>query len=103
MIHVIADISVAEGRREDFLVEFRKLVPEVLAEDGCVRYEPTVDITTDICNQADEQPNVVTVVESWESVDALKAHLAAPHMTAFREKMADVLQGLNLRVVESVM
>jgi len=38
MIHVIATIELAEGKRQAFLAEFRKLVPLVKAEAGCLAY-----------------------------------------------------------------
>jgi hypothetical protein len=43
MIYVIATIEVVAGKREQFLEEFRRLVPEVLAEQGCLFYGPTID------------------------------------------------------------
>jgi len=100
MIFVIADIQIAEGKRADFLEVFNALVPEVHAEEGCIEYSLTIDLTTDIANQAAVNPNVVTVVEKWKDVDCLKAHLVAPHMMEFRESAGDMIEGLNLRVVE---
>jgi quinol monooxygenase YgiN len=34
MIHVIATIEIAAGRRDDFLAAFNEIVPEVRAEKG---------------------------------------------------------------------
>jgi quinol monooxygenase YgiN len=36
MLCVLATIDVAEGRRDEFLNVFRQLVPQVLAEEGCL-------------------------------------------------------------------
>ncbi|MCA9267396.1 MAG: antibiotic biosynthesis monooxygenase, partial [Planctomycetales bacterium] len=82
MIHVIAAITVQPGRRDDFLAEFHKIVADVRAEEGCLDYGPTVDFPTNIPAQPAERPDVVTVVEKWESLDHLEAHLIAPHMLA---------------------
>ena len=80
MIHVIATIELAEGKREAFLAEFHKIVPLVRAEAGCLAYGPTVDVAgTGLAAQGPPRDNVVTVVEQWESLDALRAHLQAPH------------------------
>lgn len=100
MIHVLADIAVVSGRRAEFLQHFHQLVPLVLAEEGCLAYEPTVDAVTDIAGQAAARPDVVTVVERWESPAALAAHLAAPHMAAFREKCGALMQGVTIRITE---
>ena len=48
LIHVIAIVELHAGRREAFLAEFRKVVPLVLAEEGCIEYGPTVDLPTGI-------------------------------------------------------
>ena len=98
MIFVIADITVTEGKRDDFVKLFNELVPSVLAEDGCIEYGPTVDVDTNV--GGDMRPNVVTVVEKWESVEALEAHLIAPHMLAFRETAKDLMQGVDIKVLE---
>src|SRR5690349_7592768 len=84
MIHVIASIEVAAGKREAFLAEFRRVVPQVLAEAGCLEYGPTVDVASGIPIQEPPRDNVVTVVEKWQDLDALRAHLNAPHMGEYR-------------------
>ena len=43
---MIATIELHEGKREAFLAEFRKLVPLVRAEKGCLEYGPTIDIAS---------------------------------------------------------
>jgi quinol monooxygenase YgiN len=100
VIHVIATIELAEGKREAFLDEFRKIVPLVRAEAGCLEYGPAVDVATGIAAQAPPRDNVVTVVEKWESVEALKAHLQAPHMLAYRPRVKDLVVRATLHVLE---
>lgn len=100
MIHVIATIEIAEGRRDEFLAEFWKIVPAVRAEDGCLEYGPTVDAPTDIGSQKQKGDNVVTVVERWTTLDALKAHLVAPHMQEYRPKVKDLVQCSTLHILK---
>lgn len=100
MIYVIATIEVAEGQRDAFLNEFHQLVPKVHAEEGCLEYGPNVDVPTDIPVQDPIRDNVVTIVEKWESLAALKAHLAAPHMADYRAKVKDLVAGVRLQVLE---
>ena len=99
MIHVIATIELNPGTRDKFLAEFRKLVPEVKAEVGCVEYGPTVDADTDIAIQYKLGPDRVVIVEKWETVAALKAHGVAPHMQAYRAKVKEFVKGMELRVL----
>ena len=100
MICVIATIEVAEGRREEFLEEFRKIVPVVREETGCIEYAPMVDIPTEIDAQAEPVESVVFVIEKWESVDALEAHLVAPHMLDYRKRVKDLVNGAEIRILE---
>ncbi|MCR9230409.1 MULTISPECIES: putative quinol monooxygenase [Gimesia] len=100
MIFVIADIEIAEGKQAAFLEAFHKLVPLVHAEDGCIEYGPAVDEDTDIPVQVKNGSQIVTVMEKWESVDALKAHLAAPHMLTYREQVADLVKGTTIKVLK---
>ncbi len=100
MITVIATVHCKTGHRDDFLAEFHKLVPDVLQEVGCIEYGPTIDTMTDIGNQ-NSNSDRVTIVEKWESVATLKAHLVAPHMEAYRPKVKAFVESSELRVLES--
>lgn len=99
MIDVIASIQLRPGSLDDFLAEFHALVPVVLEEEGCISYYPARDIDAGLEPQHLD-PHRVTVVEKWESLDALKAHLDAPHMKAYREAVKDYVDGVSLRIVQ---
>ena len=45
-------------------------------------------------------PNYMVVVEKWESLDALNAHLVAPHMGSYREQVKDLVAGMTLQVLQ---
>ena len=99
MIHVIATIHTAPGRREDVLKEFRAVTPIVLAEAGCFEYGTAVDLENAVDGQPEGRPDVVTVVEKWQDSAALRAHLAAPHMAAFRATVKDLVTNVEIRVL----
>ena len=100
MIHVIAAIELVEGKRDAFLEEFRKLVPLVHDEQGCLEYGPTIDFETNLPAQDGVRPNVVTVVEKWESIEALEAHLVAPHMVDYRGRVKEMVVDTKLQVLQ---
>jgi len=100
MIFVIATIEVFEGKRDEFLAEFHKLVPLVHAEQGCVEYGPTVDMETSMEIVIGPRTNVTTIVEKWESLEDLERHLIAPHMIAYRESVKDIVNGMTLQILE---
>ena len=100
MIFVIASVELKQGKRDDFLDEFRKIVPLVREERGCLEYGPTVDVATNIAAQGEVRENVVTVVEKWQSIEDLEAHLIAPHMMEYRGKVKDMVAGTRLQILE---
>jgi quinol monooxygenase YgiN len=101
MIHVIASISVHEGKMQDALNIYELFVPKVNAEDGCLQYLPTRDLPTDIPTQVQEG-NVITVLERWESMDAFKAHLTAPHVVQFRKDVESIVAKVSIKVLTNV-
>ncbi len=99
MIHVIATIQLAPGRRADFLAQFKTLVPDVRAEVGCIEYGAAIDVTTPIPSPPTRE-DVVTVIEKWESVPALRDHLASTHMDRWRLAVKDMILGVEIRVLQ---
>jgi quinol monooxygenase YgiN len=75
-------------------------VPLVSAEKGHIAYAPVVDVESGIPVQVDLRSDVVTLVEAWESLEDLRAHLKAPHMLAYREKVKDIVKNISLHVME---
>ncbi|MBL9122963.1 MAG: antibiotic biosynthesis monooxygenase [Planctomycetaceae bacterium] len=100
MIHVLATIRVAAGKRDEFLTEFRKLVPLVRAEQGCIEYGAAIDVPTTLPAQLPLRDDVVMVVEKWDDLDALAAHLIAPHMLDYRARVKTLVLGTELQVLE---
>ena len=99
MINVLASISVKEGKRADFIAAFKDNLAAVRAEEGCIEYFPAVDINADLPPQQLDE-NEVTVIEKWASLEALRAHLSAPHMLAYKEKVKDIVEGVSLKVLQ---
>jgi quinol monooxygenase YgiN len=102
MIHVIATIKVKPGTREKYLAILKANVPKVLAEKGCIAYVPAVDVESGIPVQVDLRPDGVTLIETWESLADLQAHLKAPHMLDYREKVKDIVKNISLHVLAPV-
>ena len=100
MIFVIATIQISAGKRADFLREFHALVPLVRAEEGCIEYLPTIDVATSLPRVVAPRETVVTIMEKWRDLAALEAHLVAPHMAEYRERVKDLVQGAELQILE---
>ena len=100
MIYVIATVEVKPGKREDLLKRVRQLVPKVRAEKGCVEYGPAVDASTAIKAQIPLGENFVVMVEKWEGSKELETHLAAPHMTEYRQDVKEMVAGVKLQILQ---
>ena len=99
MVYVIASIRVKTGRRAEFLDIFRSNVPNVTRERGCIEYFPAIDLDAHLPRQ-ELDGNTVTVLERWDSLEALHDHLKAPHMLTYREKVKDIVEGSSLKVLK---
>ena len=89
MIHVVAIITAKPGQRGAILEAFRATVPAVLAEKGCIEYGPVIDAEPGPAFQTRIGADAFMVVEKWASMEALKAHAAAPHMLAYGAKVKE--------------
>jgi quinol monooxygenase YgiN len=99
MIHVIATVELRPDRRARFLQEFAAVAPLVRAEAGCVEYGAALDVASGLKAQIPLRAATVTIIERWTSLQALGAHAVAPHMVAFRQRVADFVLGTSLQVL----
>ena len=102
MIHVIATIEVKPDGLAEFLDIFRANIPAVLAEDGCISYELTVDDPDSAKLDITPRDSVATVVEAWENIDALAAHLQAPHMKIYKQNTKDLVTNAKVNILKPV-
>src|ERR1700744_4388502 len=102
MIRVVAIITANPGRREELLAAFRANVPNVHAEKGCVEYAGHTDAETVGPFQSDYGPDTLVVLESWESPEALRDHIAAPHMKAYGQKTKDLIAKRTIHILSAI-
>jgi quinol monooxygenase YgiN len=98
MIRVVAILTAKPGHRDEVLAAFRANVPNVHAESGCIEYAAFVDTENVGPVQTKVGADAFVVLESWESVEALKAHGAAPHMLAYGKQTKDLLASRVIHV-----
>ena len=74
-IYVI--FNCLEGKREAFVerVKNEGILADVLAEDGCYRYDYYF---------SDKDANELLLIEAWESKAHQQAHIETPHMARLR-------------------
>jgi quinol monooxygenase YgiN len=99
MIHVIAVVTAKPGMRDSILQAFRANVPAVRAEKGCIEYGAAIDAENAPSIQTRYGADTFVVVEKWESMDALKAHAAAPHMAAYGAKTKELIASRVIHIL----
>jgi quinol monooxygenase YgiN len=99
MIHVVAVITAKPGMREQILDAFRANMSAVHAEQGCIEYGPAIDAEGAGGMQSKFGPDTFVVLEKWESLEALRAHAASPHMAAYAARTRDMIQNRVIHIL----
>ena len=99
MIHVVAVITTKPGKRAEVLKHFNANVPAVRAEKGCIEYGGAIDAENALPIQTKWGAETFLVIEKWESMDALRAHAAAPHMAAYGAKVKELIASRVIHIL----
>lgn len=99
LVHVIAVIKTKPGLRAAVLEMFNANVPAVLAEDGCIAYEATIDTENAGPMQTEFGADTFVVVEKWSSMEALGAHARSAHMKAYGASTKDMLADRTIHIL----
>lgn len=81
MIVVTGEITVRPEDVERVRPHAIRMMEETAKEAGCIFYRFYEDLG---------RPGHIRVYEEWESLEALKAHGAAPHMAVWRGELARI-------------
>ena len=102
MIRTVVLITAKSGRREELLAAFQANAVTVRAEKGCIEYAAHVDAADAGPFQAKIGPDSFMILETWESPEALKAHVGAPHMVAYGQKTKELVASRAIHVLTAV-
>ena len=81
MIKVIARSKIKEGFLPEALELYRELVAETRKEEGCISYELFEEL---------DAPNSLTLIEEWETLNALELYTQAPHFIDLVGKLSKI-------------
>ena len=79
MIKVIARSIIKKNHLSDALQIYELLVAETIKETGCITYELFQELNN---------PNILTLIEDWEDIEALQHHTQMPHYISLVEKLS---------------
>ncbi len=84
MLTLIAKLPVQEGKMDDALAAFSKLIPDVAKEEGTVFYS---------LNRDKANPHLLVVVEQYKDKEALNFHSSTAHFKNFSIACSAFLSG----------
>lgn len=90
-ILVLAKIQPKGGCQDSILELAGELVYETLQEEGNIEYQLL---------KSDED-DTLTFVEKWESLEALKKHMASPHFLNFGEESDEFVENMDIQVIDA--
>ncbi len=79
MIAVMGTVRLAPGEIDRLASAFATMMAATRAEDGCIQYVYSRDLT---------DPNHLVVSELWRDETALMAHFQTPHMAELNKTIA---------------
>ena len=79
MIIIEGTARLAPGTLDQAKTAMEAMIRASREEAGCIEYAYSLDLL---------EPNLLRVIERWESREALVKHFATPHMAIFREALA---------------
>ena len=81
MLIVSGEVVVEEGAIDQVRDALRTMEGETRKEPGCLTYAFSVDVN---------DPTMVRIFETWESLDALREHFTMPHMASFNAAIGKI-------------
>ena len=94
MIKVIAKNLFKQGSIENALSLYEELVEKSRAEKGCLSYELFQDT---------ENPCILTMLETWESKEYLKAHSESEHFKRIVPQLGKMREQHEINVYVKVL
>ncbi len=97
MIYLVVTMDIKEGKMDEFLAACQRIRPQVLAEQGCLMYDFTRDISIGSPVQEPATDNRVTLLEKWASREDLDQHSVSNHMREFVAQVASMRERVVIR------
>lgn len=84
MIKVVAKNYIQEEKMEEIMELYKELIEKTNQEAGCVKYELYQDIN---------DTRIMTMIEEWESLEALAEHEKSEHFVRVFPLLKDLVTG----------
>jgi (4S)-4-hydroxy-5-phosphonooxypentane-2,3-dione isomerase len=92
-VSLVARIEAKDGKADELVAAFDKLLAEVAKEPGTIHY---------VLHKSTTDPNALYVTEIYEDQAALDAHMGSDHFKSFGAGLADLVNGADLQFLTPV-
>ncbi len=90
---VIATIVAKPGKEAETEAVLRALIEPTRHDPGYIQYDLHVDL---------EDARCFLFYEVWESREALDRHLDTPHLNAFKARVPELVETLEIKLMEKL-
>ncbi len=84
LLTVVATMRAQPGKEDALRAALVEMAGPSTGDAGCVNYD---------LHQGVDDPTVFVFYENWESAEALRDHLAQPHLARFEQVAPELLAG----------
>ena len=93
MYTIYVKFNCYDNKREAFVerVKDEGILADILAEDGCIRYDYYF---------CEKDPNELLLIEQWETKEHQQIHISQPHMDRLRQFKGEYITNTVLGEVE---
>lgn len=100
MIHVIAAIKAQPGQRDTLAAAFLDMLPRVRVKPGCIEYTLAFHLHSAFPGQPPFDENELIIVEKWDDLDALKAHMTDAAYQAWFVELWPLIASASMQVFQ---
>ena len=93
MVKVVAQNTLVPEKVDEAINLYQELVAKTRQENGCIKYELFQDV---------KDPAILTVIEEWESQEALDLHMKTEHFTRIVPMVNEFKVTSNLNIYKKV-
>ena len=91
---LLVEFRLKPGMRDEFLKVVKPdAEASVSAEPGCRRFDVLLP---------EDEPDMVWLYEIYADPAAVEAHRQTPHLKAFREASADLIEDVRIRICQQI-
>lgn len=95
MIRVVAKHFAKEDKLNEILELYKELVQKSRNDEGCISYELLQDLSN---------AKILTIVEQWETKEALDKHMNESHFKILVPKISEMLEsGTEINIYKQLL